>query len=86
VIAQQLDDAPSLIPIFLHRAIPNEPLEEGNPVFSFWQAIDVIVYGIDLGDYLTREFHTVTDELIGLGRPIRFWKNMLDPDSAQSAS
>jgi hypothetical protein len=45
----------------------------------------VIVYGIDLGDYLTREFHKVTDELIGLGRPIRFWTNMLDPNSAQSA-
>ena len=33
-VAEILDDAPRLIPIFMHRAIPNEPLEAGNPVFS----------------------------------------------------
>ena len=37
VVAQQLADAPTLIPIYAHRAIPNEPLEQGNPVFSVWQ-------------------------------------------------
>ena len=35
MIEQALADAPALVPIYLHRAIPNEPLEAGNPVFSF---------------------------------------------------
>ena len=45
VVADQLARVPALIPIFIHRAIPNEPLEPGNPVFSVWQAVDMIVYG-----------------------------------------
>src|SRR5438270_12187400 len=43
-VAEVLDDAPRLIPIYMHRAIPNEPLEAGNPVFSMKQMV-IIVYG-----------------------------------------
>src|SRR6266498_1544163 len=57
VVVQRLAEVPPLIPIYAHRAIPNEPLANGNPVFSVWQAVDVVVYGIDLDDYLAREFH-----------------------------
>ena len=68
---------PALIPIYAHRAIPNEPLEAGNPVFSVWQAVDTIVYGADLADYLRREFSRVPGEA-DEGRPIRFWTDLLD--------
>jgi hypothetical protein len=54
-VAEVLDNAPPLIPIFAHRAIPNEPLEAGNPVFSVKQ-FDIIVYGNDLEQYLHNEF------------------------------
>lgn len=47
--------APTLVPVYGHRYIPCEPLEEGNPVFSVVQA-DIIYYGNDLADYLYEEF------------------------------
>jgi hypothetical protein len=80
VVAEQLADAPTLIPIYLHRAIPNEPLEQGNPVFSVWQATDMIVYGVNLADYVRHEFSDegFSRDTEGLGRPIRFWTYMLD--------
>ena len=88
VIAQQLAQVPALIPIYAHRAIPNEPLEAGNPVFSMWQAVDTIVYGTDLADYLLHEFpppvwrfwESRRDYSGGRenGREIRFWTDLLD--------
>ena len=79
VVEQRLAEAPALIPIYGHRAIPNEPFEAGNPVFSVWQT-DIIIYGNDLGDYLRNEFHggRGCDELPE--RTIRSWTAMLDPD------
>ena len=77
VVADQLARVPALIPIFIHRAIPNEPLEPGNPVFSVWQAVDMIVYGADLRRYLMHEFHDVPDPA-DPDRSIRFWTEMLD--------
>jgi hypothetical protein len=54
-VVEILDDAPRLIPIYAHRAVPNEPLEAGNPVFSVMQ-MDIIIYGNDLEQYLHNEF------------------------------
>lgn len=69
-----VSDAPKLIPIFIHRMIPDEPHAPGNPVFSVHQT-DIIVYGLDLANYLRCEF-----KLSGAGVPesaearaIRFW-------------
>lgn len=79
IVAHQLSLAPAVIPVYAHRAIPNEPLESGNPVFSIWQT-DIIVYGRDLADYLVAEFdaesHQTRTRLADL-RPIRFWTGML---------
>ena len=65
--------APRLIPIFMHRMMPDEPHLVGNPVFSVHQT-DIIHYGFDLADYLRHEFHlpgreSWPEQL----RPIRFW-------------
>jgi len=38
-----------------HRYLPEQPHEAGNPVFSVF-GIDAIHYGVDLADYLEREF------------------------------
>ena len=51
---ERLASAPKLIPICGHRFIPERPHEAGNPVFSVYQG-DVLVYGMDLTDYLQRE-------------------------------
>lgn len=48
-------NAPTLIPIFAHRFIPDSPDLAGNPVYSVWQT-DIIYYGFDLADYLANEF------------------------------
>ena len=70
-VAEILDDAPRLIPIYAHRGIPNEPLEAGNPVFSVHQT-DIVIYGHELEQYLRNEFF---DERVREGplREIRFW-------------
>jgi hypothetical protein len=65
--------APKLIPIYIHRMMPDEPCKSGNPVFSVHQT-DIIHYGHDLLDYFRREFKvarwwTRPSE----PRPIRFW-------------
>jgi hypothetical protein len=68
--------APRLIPVFAHRMMPAEPHLPGNPVFSVHQT-DIIVYGIDLRDYLIREFLARDDVGIwpipGDVRLIDFW-------------
>ena len=68
--------APTLIPIYAHRMIPDRPHQSGNPVFSVHQT-DVICYGIDLRDYLIHEFYTATEGYVwpipANVRRIEFW-------------
>jgi hypothetical protein len=66
--------APRLIPIYIHRMMPDEPHLPGNPVFSVHQT-DVIHYGADLEDYLCNEFNllAVSPSKPEQIRPIRFW-------------
>jgi hypothetical protein len=78
LLAEQVRDAPALIPIYAHRGIPNEPLAAGNPVFSVMQT-DVIIYGSDLRDYLQHEFGGAPSSApSGQVRRIRFWTELLD--------
>jgi hypothetical protein len=55
VLRSIVSRAPKLIPLIAHRYLPEEPREQGNPVFSVYQA-DVIYYGANLTDYFEREF------------------------------
>jgi hypothetical protein len=74
IVAQALAEAPALIPIFAHRAIPNDPLIAGNPVFSVWQT-DIILYGANLIEYLANEFGR-RYQIAPNARTIRFWSNL----------
>jgi hypothetical protein len=66
-------EAPTLIPIFGHRYIPDEPQLAGNPVFSVYQT-DIVYYGADLAHYLIDEFSGGIAALVEYPiRPIRFW-------------
>lgn len=70
-----INQAPKLIPVYIHRMIPDRPHEIGNPVFSVHQT-DIIYYGVDLYDYLIHEFLSATHaDLRSSGEPreIEFW-------------
>ena len=77
VVRKLIDNAPTLIPIYAHRMIPDRPNHSGNPVFSVHQT-DIIYYGCDLRDYFVHEFFSRS----GMGvwpiatettRKIEFW-------------
>jgi hypothetical protein len=71
--SELVGSAPKLIPIFIHRMMPDEPHLPGNPVFSVHQT-DIIHYGFDLADYLRNEFHLPGREpWPEKVRRIRFW-------------
>jgi hypothetical protein len=68
-----------LVPVWGHRYLPTEPHYAGNPVLSVVQT-DIVVYGRDLADYFSREFHTVPlAEQTASGPPpeIPFWGQFL---------
>ncbi|MFN0053787.1 MAG: hypothetical protein ACKV0T_16530 [Planctomycetales bacterium] len=70
---EMISAAPKLIPVHLHRMMPDEPRSPGNPVFSVHQT-DIICYGFDLADFLRHEFKLPHREpWPGHIRPIRFW-------------
>jgi hypothetical protein len=76
VARNYIKSAPRLIPIFVHRYIPAEPNEIGNPVFSIVQT-DIIYYGMDLASYLSAEFN-FTNPFPTPSKPkhIRFWTEL----------
>jgi hypothetical protein len=68
---------PRLIPVYIHRFIPSEPPEAGNPVFSVHQS-DIIIYGNDLAAYLSAEFGIPNPSTSPEApRAIRFWSEWL---------
>ena len=75
VIAGDLiSDAPTLIPIYGHRMMPDDPQSAGNPVFSVHQT-DIIYYGFDLDDYFRHEFNLPGRQPWPAQiRAIRFWE------------
>jgi len=74
-----VEAAPRLIPIYGHRMMPDEPKEEGNPVFSVHQT-DIICYGVDLKQYLSCEFGGLSyaEAVEGEPRHVRFWTDLVE--------
>ena len=76
VVRRLVAEAPVLIPVYIHRMMPDRPYAAGNPVFSVHQT-DIIRYGTDLRDYLIHEF--LADKDVGVWpipdsvRRIDFW-------------
>lgn len=83
IARERVAAAPKLIPVPGHRYLPQEPLLEGNPVFSVYQT-DVICYGRDLSEYFANEFsyyfrgpgseHRITEPV----RTIEFWSALAE--------
>ncbi len=87
IAGTEVAKAPTLIPIFSHRYMPDDPPLAGNPVFSVYQT-DIIYYGYDLTSYFENEFAVETNGYHIRGyrpdisqkqpRPIRFWDEIIN--------
>lgn len=76
IAKRKIDEAPKLIPVFLHRYLPDRPSLEGNPVFSVYQS-DIIYYGSNLWIYLQNEFQLDLEDPAS-PRRIEFWSDFTD--------
>jgi hypothetical protein len=80
VVRRAFDRAPTLIPIYSHRFLPERPSSAGNPVFSVYQT-DIVHYGSDLQNYLENEFlgyfGTAHYNIGSQIREIEFWSNIV---------
>ncbi len=76
---RELAKAPTLIPVYSHRYIPEEPHLAGNPIFSVHQT-DIIYYGKNLTDYFHHEFlaQKPTWREYSEIRRIRFWWQLVE--------
>ena len=94
VARQQVVAAPTLIPVYSHRFLPEEPFLAGNPILSVYQT-DIIHYGNDLASYFANEFsadpQTLPDHYIPClewaaqsARPIQFWDDIIFWDNISS--
>jgi hypothetical protein len=74
-----LADVPVLVPVYGHRYLPAGPGSFGHPVLSLSQT-DVICYGLDLVDYMHREFSGArgdVDEGWNPSATVPFWRDLL---------
>jgi hypothetical protein len=77
---RMLADAPRMVPIYGHRYLPAGRGTYGHPVLSIWQT-DIIYYGLDLADYIDREFGKGDrDQGEDRWRPqanVEFWRDLV---------
>jgi len=68
-----------LIPVYGHRYLPENPQEEGNPVFSV-VGYDIVYYGSNLANYFDNEFgRSAKNELrLGPTKHIELWSDVAD--------
>ncbi|WP_020134499.1 hypothetical protein [Streptomyces sp. 351MFTsu5.1] len=77
--ARHLKAAPVLVPVYAHRYLPAGRGSFGHPVLSMWQT-DVIHYGLDLADYVPREFDEARGDVDEDWNPratVPFWRDLL---------
>ncbi|MEU5529434.1 hypothetical protein ABZ744_21115 [Micromonospora chersina] len=80
IARRMLVDVPRMVPIYGHRFLPARRGTYGHPVLSMWQT-DVIYYGLDLVDYIGREFGDPDrGEDADRAQPratVEFWRDLL---------
>lgn len=71
---------PTMVPVYGHRYLPAGAGTFGHPVLSMWQT-DIIYYGLDLAEYIRREFDAAaTEDASHDRRPqatVEFWRDFL---------
>lgn len=70
-----LGRAPLLVPLFSHRYLTADSSYSPSPVFSVHQA-DVIVYGVDLLDYVAHEFLVAPLNTTRASTHVPFWSDL----------
>ncbi|WP_405818953.1 hypothetical protein OG241_27860 [Streptomyces sp. NBC_01390] len=76
---RHLADVPLLVPVYAHRYLPAGRGNFGHPVLSMWQT-DIIYYGLDLVDYMHREFDEARGDVDEGWDPVAtvpFWRDLL---------
>jgi hypothetical protein len=76
---RHLAEAPTLVPVYAHRYLPAGRGSHGHPVLSMWQT-DAIYYGLDLVDYVHREFDEARGDVDETWNPeatVPFWRDLL---------
>jgi hypothetical protein len=71
--------APVLVPVYAHRYLPAGARSFGHPVLSMWQT-DAIYYGLDLADYMHREFDEARGDVDEDWNPkatVPFWRDLV---------
>ncbi|KOX34279.1 hypothetical protein ADL06_07815 [Streptomyces sp. NRRL F-6491] len=81
--SRNLADVPRLVPVYAHRYLPAGRGTSGHPVLSVWQT-DMIYYGLNLVDYVHREFDErredaddTTDDTWDPKATVPFWRDFL---------
>jgi hypothetical protein len=65
-----LATVPRMVPVYAHRYLPAGRATSGHAVLSIHALDDIIVYGLDLADYVDQEFRSPTIT-------VRFWSAYL---------
>lgn len=80
IARRALTQAPAMIPIYGHRYLPAGAGTCGHPVLSMWQT-DIIYYGLDIADYIDREFADADRSPDGAPwnpqATVKFWKDLI---------
>jgi hypothetical protein len=86
VAERHLATVPQMVPVFGHRYLPSGRDFLGHPVLSMYQA-DIIIYGVDLLDYIGREFGPDYSG-IGLDVPatVPFWTEVMESNNDPEAT
>ncbi|WP_315093126.1 hypothetical protein [uncultured Cellulomonas sp.] len=74
---RQLEQVPTMVPVYSHRYLPSGTAAPGVPVFSIY-GTDVIHYGSDLADYLEREFLGRSSRVPDVSLRVPFWSDLVD--------
>lgn len=81
VARERMATVPRIVPVYSHRYLPGGRGTFGHPVLSMYQT-DIIVYGLDLVDYIYQEFGAGTgiDRTDPRWQPhvtVAFWREFL---------
>jgi hypothetical protein len=68
--------APAMVPVYAHRYLPAGRGTFGHPVLSMWQT-DIIYYGVDLLDYIGREFGAPAEADVVARATAPFWSDLV---------
>ena len=86
LVKEKLSLAPKLVRLFVHRFLPTQPNQAGNPVLSIY-GTDAIYYGSNLANYFRNEFGSLTSDKTAVREiernfsdctNIPFWSNLIE--------